>query len=299
MYPFQRFTGMAKRALTLTQDEAEKAHHSHIGTEHLILALLDTQQPTVAGEVLRRLSVDPAAARTLIEGLIGRREGLVAQQTLPTPRVKRVIERAFEAANRAGAGKVGTQHLLVGLVEESHGVAAHVLAKLGADDEGVQAQVAAVEATGDIEEDREAAGAVPRAGADIDAQIAAARLRTLRRSAAVMAVLDLAHAETTHRGGTEVQPEDLLVALLQLEEGRGARVLQRLLGDKRHELIEALRPPQAVVDARGAAREAEAEKLQAAAAENYADAEAAWQRQNAAEDLVRRLEQEWDRSLGL
>ena len=40
MYPFERFTERAKKVLTLAQQEAERSHHSYIGTEHLLLGLL-------------------------------------------------------------------------------------------------------------------------------------------------------------------------------------------------------------------------------------------------------------------
>jgi hypothetical protein len=40
IYPFERFTERAKVVLTLAQEEAERSHHSYIGTEHLLVGIL-------------------------------------------------------------------------------------------------------------------------------------------------------------------------------------------------------------------------------------------------------------------
>jgi ATP-dependent Clp protease ATP-binding subunit ClpC len=40
VYPFERFSEDAKKVLTVSQEEAQRAHHSYIGTEHLLVALL-------------------------------------------------------------------------------------------------------------------------------------------------------------------------------------------------------------------------------------------------------------------
>ena len=61
MYPFERFTERAKKALTLAQEEANAAGHGYIGTEHLLLALL-REEEGIAHGALRALGVDPGWA---------------------------------------------------------------------------------------------------------------------------------------------------------------------------------------------------------------------------------------------
>src|SRR5579864_9493852 len=94
LYPFERFTESAKRVLTLAQEEAERSHHSYIGTEHLLLGLL-RQPDTTATEVLRDLGIELDTVRATIQSVLGRDERILIQQIIPTSRVKKVIEMAF------------------------------------------------------------------------------------------------------------------------------------------------------------------------------------------------------------
>ncbi|MHB8325727.1 MAG: ATP-dependent Clp protease ATP-binding subunit [Candidatus Dormibacteria bacterium] len=140
MYPFERFTEKAKKVLTLAQDEAEKSHHSYIGTEHLLLGLL-REGDGLAAKVLGNLGVEIDKVRTTIESVLGRNERIIVQQIIPTSRVKKVIEIAFEEAKRMNNTYVGTEHLLLGLLIEGEGIAAHVLEDLGANLEKVRTEL--------------------------------------------------------------------------------------------------------------------------------------------------------------
>jgi hypothetical protein len=131
MYPFERFNEDAKRTLTLAQEEAERSHHSYIGTEHLLLGLL-RNEPSTAYRVLTDLGIAIEHVRSTIASVLGRNERIQIQQIIPTSRVKQVIEISFEEARRMGHNFVDTGHLLMGLVIEGEGIAAHVLADLGA-----------------------------------------------------------------------------------------------------------------------------------------------------------------------
>ncbi len=137
MYPFERFTEKAKKVLTLAQDEAEKSHHSYIGTEHLLLGLL-REGEGLAAKVLANLGVEIEKVRDTIDSVLGRNERIIVQQIIPTSRVKKVIEIAFEEAKRMNNTYVGTEHLLLGLLIEGEGIAAHVLEDLGANQEKVR-----------------------------------------------------------------------------------------------------------------------------------------------------------------
>jgi ATP-dependent Clp protease ATP-binding subunit ClpA len=140
MYPFERFNEDAKRALTLAQEEAERSHHSYIGTEHLLLGLLRVEKGT-AFRVLTSLGIAIEQVRKTIESVLGRNERIIIQQIIPTSRVKTVIEISFEEARQMGHSEVDTGHMLMGLMIEGEGIAAHVLEDLGAKHELVTSGV--------------------------------------------------------------------------------------------------------------------------------------------------------------
>src|SRR6202158_5534010 len=130
----------AKKVLTLAQEEAERSHHSYIGTEHLLLGLL-REGEGLAAKVLGNLGVEIGKVRQTIESVLGRNERIIIQQIIPTSRVKKVIEISFEEARRMGHNYVGTEHLLLGLLIEGEGIAAHVLEDLGATLEKVRSEI--------------------------------------------------------------------------------------------------------------------------------------------------------------
>lgn len=130
MYPFERFTDQAKQVLTRAQGEAERSHHSYIGTEHLLLGMFQVER-AMAALILADLGVELSTVRETIKGVLGRNERILVQQIVPTSRVKRVVEIAFEEARQGGSREVGTQHLLLALLIEGDGIAAHVLKDLG------------------------------------------------------------------------------------------------------------------------------------------------------------------------
>jgi ATP-dependent Clp protease ATP-binding subunit ClpC len=140
VYPFERFTERAKKVLALAQEEAEKSHHSYIGTEHVLLGLL-REGDGIAAKVLNNLGVEIDKVRQTVESLLGRTEQIIIQQIIPTSRVKKVIEISFEEARRMGHNYVGSEHLLLGLLTEGEGIGAHVLDDLGATVDKVRAEI--------------------------------------------------------------------------------------------------------------------------------------------------------------
>jgi excisionase family DNA binding protein len=128
---FDRFTKRAQAALTFAQDEARHLQHNYVGTEHLLLGLI-REGGGVAGKVLRNLGADVQLLRQDVEKIIGHGDSDVSNANIPlTPRVKRVIELAVDEARHLHHQFLGTEHLLLGLVREGEGVAAHVLKERG------------------------------------------------------------------------------------------------------------------------------------------------------------------------
>jgi hypothetical protein len=131
MYPFDRFTDHAKELLTLAQVEAEKSGFSYIGTEHLLLACFGNAE-FHAAKMLAILGIKYEQTRSAIDEAIGEKRPAKLQRIIPTSRVKRVIEIAFNLCGSMGDARVGTNHLLLALATERDGIAAHVLQDLGA-----------------------------------------------------------------------------------------------------------------------------------------------------------------------
>ncbi|MDN5361454.1 MAG: ATP-dependent Clp protease ATP-binding subunit ClpC [Moorella sp. (in: firmicutes)] len=138
-----RFTERANRVLRLAQEEARALHHPAIGTEHILLGIL-REGDSVAARALMNLGVDVRAVRDEVRKVIRPGEaGLSAEMGL-TPRAKRVLELANEEARRQGVNYVGTEHLLLGLLEEGEGLAAQILGGLGLSPDKIREQVVAI-----------------------------------------------------------------------------------------------------------------------------------------------------------
>src|SRR4026207_2426325 len=137
---FDKFTDRARKVLTLAQDEAQRFNRNYIGTEHLLLGLV-REGEGVAARVLENMNVELSKVRTAVEFIIGRGDRPVVGEVGLTPRAKRGIELAIDAARRLGHNYIGTEHLLLGLVREGEGIAAGVLESLGVNLDKVRHQV--------------------------------------------------------------------------------------------------------------------------------------------------------------
>jgi ATP-dependent Clp protease ATP-binding subunit ClpC len=136
----QRFTDRARRVVVLAQEEARMLNHSYIGTEHILLALLD-EGDGVGAKALELLGISLDAVRQQVEEIIGRGQHTPSGHIPFTPRSKKVLELSLREALQLGHDYIGTEHLLLGLIREGDGVAAQVLVKLGADLNRVREQV--------------------------------------------------------------------------------------------------------------------------------------------------------------
>ena len=150
LYPFERFSESAKEVLTLAQREAERADHSYIGTEHLLLGVIE--QDGLGGKALKALGLNLQAVRDAIDAVVGRGGRTMIKQLIPTSQVKRVIEIAFDEAQRERFTYVGSDHLLVGLMIEGQGIGPHVLADMSVTVDKVRSEVERLRSTGMVEQ---------------------------------------------------------------------------------------------------------------------------------------------------
>ena len=127
---FEKFTERARKVMSLAQEEAQRFNHNYIGTEHILLGLV-AEGDGVAAKVLTSLGVELEQVRNAVEFIIGRGDRIVLGEIGLTPRAKKVVELAVDEARRLNHHYIGTEHLLLGLIREGEGIAAHVLARLG------------------------------------------------------------------------------------------------------------------------------------------------------------------------
>src|ERR671910_876831 len=137
---FERFTERARKVVVLAQDEARHFNHNYIGTEHLLLGLL-REDEGVAAQALYSLNVALDEVREQVESIVGYGEEGTGAQAPFTPRSKKVLELALREALQLGHNYIGTEHILLGLVRESEGVAARVLSNLDIDPDKVRREV--------------------------------------------------------------------------------------------------------------------------------------------------------------
>lgn len=138
---FDKFTNRAKQVIKLAKKEAQRLNHNYLGTEHVLLGLLKLGQG-VAVNVLKNFGVDFETVRTEVERLVGYGPEIqVYGDPALTGRVKKVFEYANEEAANLGHNYVGTEHLLLGLLRQSDGVASQVIDNLNVDLQQVRKEV--------------------------------------------------------------------------------------------------------------------------------------------------------------
>ena len=138
---FERFTDRARKIMALANQEAQRFNHEYIGTEHILLGLVK-EGSGVGATVLKNLDVDIKKLRLEVEKLVKSGPDMVTMGKLPqTPRAKKVVEYAIEEARTLNHNYVGTEHILLGLLRESEGIAAQVLMNLGLKLEDVRQEV--------------------------------------------------------------------------------------------------------------------------------------------------------------
>jgi ATP-dependent Clp protease ATP-binding subunit ClpC len=136
----ERFTQRAREVLRLAHQEAEIMNQSQIGTEHLLMALVQ-EDGGVAGRVLRELGLEPERVREMLERVSGYGEGGGEKLDLTlSAGVQQVLEFAVEEARRLNQQFIGTEHLLLGLIRSGEGNAPEMLRKLGVTAEQIRRQ---------------------------------------------------------------------------------------------------------------------------------------------------------------
>lgn len=135
-----RFTQKAENALNRSVTAAEEFGHTYIGTEHLLLALAEDEL-SCAALILKKNGID----KTKITSLIKEYSGTGVRSSLSskdlTPRARRILEGSYNNAIQHGDGTIGTEHILLSLIEERESVATRLLTNMRADLDSVKEDV--------------------------------------------------------------------------------------------------------------------------------------------------------------
>ena len=132
-----KFTPRAQNALRQSHEAAEELGHSYVGSEHLLMALLE-EEAGVTCRAMEQLGLSRGMVKDAIIQTVGMGlPGAAPAQGL-TPRIRRVIECAVGESLRGSYGYVGTEHLLMGIIREGNNMALQILRGVGVDPRRLQ-----------------------------------------------------------------------------------------------------------------------------------------------------------------
>jgi len=129
--PTTSFNASARQTLEFARAEAPRFHHDFIGTEHVLLGLLEVENEAIRN-ILRRFGVDREVIRSEIERFVGLGPVHEVAAAIPyTPRARKSLQLAAREARALNHASVGAEHIFLGLLLEGDGVAARILINLG------------------------------------------------------------------------------------------------------------------------------------------------------------------------
>lgn len=199
---FERFTGKARRVVVAAQEQARLLKHGYIGTEHILLGLLDVPD-SEAAKVLHQLGYDKEAAQADVVAVAPPGTAELSGHIPFAPLAKKTLDLALREAQQLHHTYIGTEHILLALVREGDGTGAKVLAGRIRPISRIRAAVlASVEGSQDV-----TAGPWP---------------------AGTPATEDTVAAAGALAGGAPVGSHHLLEAMLRAENSMAARVLREL-----------------------------------------------------------------------
>ncbi|SIN36970.1 Clp amino terminal domain-containing protein, pathogenicity island component [Micromonospora cremea] len=137
---FGRFTPRARNVVVASQEEARASGHAEIGPEHLVLGLL-AEPDGLAAKVMAGRGASPEAVREAVGAALPPPADQVPDLIPYDVRGKKALELTFREALRLGHNYIGTEHILLALLEQEDG--AGVLTNLGLEKSTVEADLAA------------------------------------------------------------------------------------------------------------------------------------------------------------
>ncbi len=130
---FERYTDDARKVLSRARQEAQKFRHDHLGTEHILLGLIEVKH-CVAAQILLHWKINLGEVKKQVNELVSHNAGPEDgdYETLPrTECAQGLLDDAAKEARELKHKYIGSEHLLLGLLYENEGVGAQVLQNLG------------------------------------------------------------------------------------------------------------------------------------------------------------------------
>ena len=153
----KRFTQKAAAAINLAENSAAQFGHNYIGSEHLLLGLI-REGSGIAYNILEKNEVTEEKVAQQISQMIGTGTAGEGYQRALTPRTKRIIEMSFEIARSLNHSFIGTEHMLMAILEETDCVACQIIESLGKSPDRIKREIV------DLIEDSDNLGAAPAKG---------------------------------------------------------------------------------------------------------------------------------------
>lgn len=146
----EKLTERARKVLTFSRQQAQRLNSEFIGTEHMLLGILD-EGGGVAAKMLKKLDVDTRLLRAEVEKLLVPMTSLAADRTLipVSPRAKEVLDVAYEEAVKAQESAVGTEHVLCALLVVEDSIAWQAMKRLGLEVDRLRAVAAEIKSSPD------------------------------------------------------------------------------------------------------------------------------------------------------
>lgn len=132
MYKFNGFTEKANQALNLAIEAAQDFGHTYIGSEHLLIGIL-REDSGAAAQILASKGITSEKIEELLENTVGKGSPTQLSPAQFTPRAKRIVEMSLAAARSVGNSFVGTEHILLAILEEGDNYAVRFMSELGVD----------------------------------------------------------------------------------------------------------------------------------------------------------------------
>ncbi|PLV56368.1 ATP-dependent Clp protease ATP-binding subunit [Thermotoga sp. SG1] len=156
MFNLEEYTEKAQKVIMSIQDIMTRYRQNQLSSEHILLAILE-EGNNVGVELLKEMNVDINRLKDEVEMFIGKYgvrvpEGTSVSQIFITPDARHVIEKAREEARRMGDSKIGTEHLLLGMVLSPDSTAFRILSRYGVTPERVYEAIRKIRATGRTDE---------------------------------------------------------------------------------------------------------------------------------------------------
>ena len=129
---FERFTDKSIKVILLAQEESRRLGQKFVGSEQMLVGLI-AEDTSFAASVLKELGLTASSVRAEVEKLIGYGPGFVGTEIPFTPTAKKILEQSIQIAYELKQNFIGPEHLLLGLTQDTAGVAAKVLNNLGID----------------------------------------------------------------------------------------------------------------------------------------------------------------------